>query len=132
MAVTGAAILSLAGCSSQPEEEKSIPEGMSEAAYDMGTKVYDLAGSYVSGSDGYDTTAAAVQSAIDENGPNIDAENNKPDERVLMLCTMIAMELTTGDEDEYSQGNVENLRDALGYTLETGEYSEEYSMLETE
>ncbi len=105
---------------------------MSEAAYDMGTEVYDLAGNYVSGSDGYDTTAAAIQSAIDDNGPNIDANNNKPDERILMLSTMIVMELTTGDEDEYSQENVENLRDALGYTLETGEYSEEYSMLETE
>lgn len=120
------------GCSSQPAEEKNIPDGMSEAAYDMGTEIYDLCGSYISGSDGYDTTAAAVTSAMQKYAGDIDTENSEQDMRAFMMCSVINMELTTNEEGEYSKGSIENYRDGLGYTLQTGEYSDDFKMLETE
>lgn len=136
IASAGIVILGVSACGKEDDnsatDKKNIPEGMSEAAYDMGTEIYELSGDYLSNADGYDTTGAAVQAAIDEYAPNMDIENNKPDERVFMLSTMIAMELTTGEEDGHTKNNVENYLDGLGYTLETGEYSEEFSTLETE
>lgn len=132
VATLAMASFGLYGCASQPAEEKDIPDGMSEAAYDMGMEIYDLSGDCISGADGYDTTSAAIQSAFEEYASNIDTESSKPDERVVMMSSLVYMEFYAGEESEYSKGNVESYRDGLGYTLGTGEYSDDFAAMETE
>lgn len=135
LCMAGIGMLGIAGCSSgkeSSEPEKNIPGGMTEAAYDLGKEVYDLAGSYTSGDEGFDTVGAKVKSAIDDKAPSTKAKESKQDERIVSMCAMISAEFSTADKDsEYTLGNIKTLRDGLGYTIETGEYSDDFKSMDS-
>ncbi|OFK22892.1 hypothetical protein [Olsenella sp. HMSC062G07] len=128
IAAMGIALVGVSGCSSG-KQEKNVPDGMSEAAFDLGTEVYDLAGEFLEDKTGPETAGAKVQTAIDNRAKKIDANNNKGDQRVLNLSAMIQMEFSMQGDDA-SGSVIKQYRDGLGYVLETGEYPDDLKSMD--
>ncbi len=121
IAATLLAALALAGCSQQ--SQKSIPEGMTEAAYDMGTEVHDLASQYLMHDLDEQAARAKIQKAT--SSASID-KTSRQDMRVSVMAMNVYMCFT----GVFQMADLADYNDDLQYTLSTGEFTDEWKSLD--
>ena len=114
------AAFALAGCQ---QSQKEIPEGMTEAAYDMGMEVHDLAGQYLMHELDEQTARAKIQKATTSAG--ID-KTSRQDVRVSVMAMNVYMCFT----GVFQMADLADYNDDLQYTLSTGEFTDEWKSLD--
>lgn len=118
------ALLLVTGCSSNADEAKEIPAGMSEAAYGLGAEVYEHLQGYIQGSSGYNETGMLITESCNDYSSDMDVENSEQDYRMMLMCTFASMNMSTYEESDESIDDARKYLDAVGCLLKTGEYSE--------
>lgn len=118
LALSGLAVAGLVGCSQEQgkSDERKVPEGMSEEAYEAGTEALGYA---KDAEESGDTSSQEVQDKLGEYMRSVpeDYETFPQDEHVSMALATIGGGAMNGDEELFSQG-IDLLEKALNGEIE--------------
>lgn len=113
--------LMVTGCVSA---KKKIPEGMSEAAFDMGTEAYNNTSQYLDGKVGFKTTGAKIDKIMDAYKGKFTIDNIYSADSSLLTAVFNIDYIFNHEDENTAKKHLPTSRDQLGYVLETGHFPE--------